>query len=204
MPRTSFFAVILTVALAVPVSAHTTPPPSPTRIRGTVENFADHTLTIKARDGNSMVVTLAPDFTVRAVVAKTLADIKPGDRVGITSVEGPGGVRRAIEIHIFPASLRTVRMGEFPWDRGKGSLMTNAPVAAVTAAPQGRVIKVTVNGKEREIVVPPDTPIITYAPGDAGLLKSGAAVFVTARKQPDGRLTAASVTAEQNGVKPPM
>jgi hypothetical protein len=29
-------------------------------------------------------------------------------------------------------------------------------------------------------------------------------VFVTARKRPDGRLIAASVTAEENGVKPPM
>ena len=36
------------------------------------------------------------------------------------------------------------------------------------------------------------------------LLKPGAAVFMVAQKQPDGKLTAARVTAEKDGVKPPM
>ena len=82
--------------------------------------------------------------------------------------------------------------------------MTNAIVAQVVTAPEGRSIKVTLNGKEREITVPPDTPIVAYAPGDPSLLKPGAVVFVVARKGPDGGLTSASVTAEKDGVKPPM
>jgi hypothetical protein len=178
--------------------------PPPTRIRGTVEKFDDHTLAVKSRDGKSVTITLAPDFTVRAVVSETLDDIKPGEKVGITSVKGPDGTRQAVEIHIFPADLRTVRMGEFPWDLGAGSLMTNAPVAEVSSAPQGRTIKLSLNGKEEVIVVPPGTPIVTYEPGDPALLKPGAAVFVLARKEPNGSLAAASVTAEKNGVKPPM
>jgi hypothetical protein len=36
------------------------------------------------------------------------------------------------------------------------------------------------------------------------LLKPGAAVFIVAPKKPDGSLTAAGVTAEKDGVKPPM
>jgi hypothetical protein len=63
---------------------------------------------------------------------------------------------------------------------------------------------VTLNGKEREITVRPDTPIVAYAAGDPSLLKPDAAVFVTDRKGPDGGLTSASVTAEKDGVKPPM
>jgi hypothetical protein len=35
-------------------------------------------------------------------------------------------------------------------------------------------------------------------------LKPGAAVYVIATKNPDGGLTAARVTAEKDGVKPPM
>ena len=42
------------------------------------------------------------------------------------------------------------------------------------------------------------------APGDHGLLKPGAAIFIVAQKQPDGCLSAARVTAEKDGVKPPM
>ena len=45
---------------------------------------------------------------------------------------------------------------------------------------------------------------VTFQPADASLLKPGAAVFLIAQKQPDGTLTAARVTAEKDGVKPPM
>jgi hypothetical protein len=200
----SFFAFILIAALAAPGFAQAPPSASPTRVRGTVAKFDGHMLTVKSRDGGSVAVTLAPDFTVRAVVAKTIADIKPGDKVGVTSVKGADGTRRALEIHIFPASMTTVRMGEFPWDLGPDSLMTNAPVAQVSAAPQARMIKVTLNGKESEITVPPDTPIVSFAAGDPSLLTPGAAVFLLARKQADGSLAGVGVTVEKNGAKPPM
>jgi hypothetical protein len=36
------------------------------------------------------------------------------------------------------------------------------------------------------------------------LLKKGAAVFIIALKKEDGTLTASGVTAEKDGVKPPM
>jgi hypothetical protein len=204
MRSTPVFAFVLTAALAVPAFAQAPPSAPPTRVRGTIEKFDDHSLTVKSRDGTPVGVTLAPDFTVRAVVAKTLADIKPGDKVGVTSVNGADAIRRAVEIHIFPAGMTNVRLLELPWDLGPGSLMTNATVAKVASAPQGRMIKLSLNGKETQIMVPPGTPIVTYGLGDASLLKPGAAVFVIARKQADGSLTAAGVTAEKNGVKPPM
>jgi hypothetical protein len=203
MRATPVFAFILIAALTTPAVAQAPPSGPPTGIRGTVEKFAGHTLVVKARDGASRTVTLAPQFTVRTVVTKSLADIKPGDKVGIASLKGSDGARQAIEVTIFPASMK-IPVSEFPWDLQPGSLMTNAPVVQVSGAAQGRMIKVALNGKESEIAVPPDTPIVSYAPGDPSLLKPGVAVFVFARKQPDGSLTAAGVTAEKNGVKPPM
>jgi hypothetical protein len=204
MRPTAFAKIVLIGALSVPVFAQAQQAAPPARIRGTVEKLGDHALTVKAQDGKPVTVTLAPDFTVRAVVAETPADIKPGDKIGITSIKGSNGPRQAIEVHIFPADLPNVRMGEFPWDLGSDSLMTNGPVAEVTGAPQDRTVKLSVNGKEREITIPSGTPIVTFAPGSVALLKPGAAVFVIARKGPDGNLTASSVTAEANGVKPPM
>jgi hypothetical protein len=47
-------------------------------------------------------------------------------------------------------------------------------------------------------------PILAYVAGDRSLLKPGAAVFTVAQKKPDGTLTTGRVTAEKNGVKPPM
>lgn len=100
--------------------------------------------------------------------------------------------------------MRGAAEGHGPWDLQPGSLMTNAAVAGVAAAPTGRTLKLAYKGEETEIVVPPETPIVTFQPADASLLKPGAAVFLIARKQPDGTLIAARVTAEKDGVKPPM
>ena len=77
-------------------------------------------------------------------------------------------------------------------------------VSGVTGAPQGQTLKVTYKGGESELVVGPDTPIFGYGSGDTSLLKPGATIFIVAQKQPDGSLTAARVTAEKDGVKPPQ
>ena len=59
-------------------------------------------------------------------------------------------------------------------------------------------------GGESEYTIGPDVPILANAEGDISLLKPGAAVFVIAQKQPDGKLTSARVYAEKDGVKPLM
>ncbi len=83
-------------------------------------------------------------------------------------------------------------------------MMTNATVSGISAAPQGKTLSVTFKGKQSIFVVDPDTVILSYTKGDVSQLKPGAAVFVFARKQPDGKLVSANVTAETNGIKPPM
>lgn len=205
MRSKSFLAVVFTAALALPTAAQNPPEGTPTRIRGTVEKLDGQTLMVKSRDSQSLSIALAPNFTVRGVVAKTVADIKPGDFVASTSVKDPDGKLRAIEVHILPESLRGVaREGQFPWDLVPDSLMTNATAAQITSAPQGQVIKVTYKDGEAEVTIPPGIPIVGYVPGDASLLKPGAAVFIIAQKKSDGSLTASAVTAEKDSVKPPM
>jgi hypothetical protein len=82
--------------------------------------------------------------------------------------------------------------------------MTNATVSGVTGAPQGQTLKVTYKGGESELVVGPDTPIFGYGSGDKSLLKPGAVIFIVALKKDDGTLSAGRVTAEKDGIKPPM
>jgi hypothetical protein len=201
MRSKSFLAAIFIAVLALSAAAQN----PPARVRGTVEKLDGQTLIVKSRDGQSLSIALAPNFTVRAVVAKTVADIKPGDFVASTSVKGPDGKLRAIEVHILPESLRGVaREGQFPWDLVPDSLMTNATAAQITSAPQGQVIKVTYKDGEAEVTIPPGIPIVGYVPGDPSLLKPGATVFIIAQKSADGSLTASGVTAEKDGVKPPM
>jgi len=197
-------SLVLIVLLVAPSLAQTPPTAAPTRVRGTVEKLDGQTLAIKTREGPVTTIALAPNFTVNGVVKKELSDIKEGDYVGVASLKGTDGKLHALEVLIFPEAMRGTGEGHSPWDLQPESLMTNAAVAGVAAAPTGRTLKLAHKGQETEIVVGPDAPIVTFQPADASLLKPGAAVFLTAQKQPDGTLTAARVTAEKDGVKPPM
>jgi hypothetical protein len=197
-------AAALIGLLALPAAAQNAPQGTPTRIRGTVEKLDGQMLTVKSREGPQLTIALAPNFTVSAVVKRNLTDIKAGDFVGAASMKGTDGKLHALEVLIFPEAMRGTGEGERAWDLTPDSLMTNATVSGITAAPQGQTLKVTYKGGESEIVVAPSTPIVTFAPGDASLLKPGAAIITVASKKPDGSLTASRVTAEKDGVKPPM
>jgi hypothetical protein len=204
MRSKSFLATIFVLVLALPAIAQNPPASPPTRIRGTVDKLDGQTLTVKSREGPEVTVILAPNVTVAYLVKKSLGDIKAGDFVATTSTKGTDGKNHSVELRIFPDAMRGLGEGQYAWDLSPGSLMTNATVSGIAGAPQGQTLKVTYKGGESEIVVGPDTPILGYGSGDMSLLKPGAAVFIVAQKQPGGNLTAARVTAEKDGVKPPM
>jgi hypothetical protein len=195
-------ALIALVALSA--TAQNAPEGTPTRIRGTVEKLDGQNLTVKSREGAGLTIALTPNFTVRYLVKKSLADVKSGDFVATTSTKGTDGKNHSVELRIFPEAMRGLGEGQYAWDLTPDSLMTNATVTGIASAPQGQTLKVSYKGSESEIVVGPDTPVFTYASGDASLLKPGAAVFLVALKKPDGTLTAQGVTAEKDGLKPPM
>jgi hypothetical protein len=198
------FAGALIALLTLPAAAQNAPEGTPTRVRGTVEKLDGQTLTVKSRDGQQLAIALAPNVTVAYLVKKSLADIKAGDFVASTSTKGTDGKNHAVELRIFPEAMRGLGEGQYPWDLMPDSLMTNATVSGVTGAPQGQTLKVNYKGNESEIVVGTDTPVFGYGAGDASLLKPGSAIFIVALKKPDGSLSAARVTAEKDGVKPPM
>ena len=194
----------LIALIALPAGAQNTPQGTPTRIRGTVDKLDGQNLTVKSREGSELTIALAPNFTVRYLVKKSLADVKSGDFVATTSMKGTDGKNHSVELRIFPEAMRGLGEGQYAWDLTPDSLMTNATVTGIASAPQGQTLKVSYKGGESEIVVGPDTPVFTYESGDASLLKPGAAVFLVALKKPDGTLTAQGVTAEKDGLKPPM
>jgi len=194
----------LIALIVLPAGAQNAPQGTPTRIRGTVDKLDGQNLTVKSREGSELTIALAPNFTVRYLLKKSLADVKSGDFVATTSMKGTDGKNHSVELRIFPEAMRGLGEGQYAWDLTPDSLMTNATVTGIAGAPQGQTLKVSYKGGESEIVVGPDTPVFTYESGDASLLKHGAAVFLVALKKPDGALTAQGVTAEKDGLKPPM
>ena len=72
--------------------------------------------------------------------------------------------RRALEVHVFPESMRGTGEGYRPFDLQPQSTMTNGTVGALTGT-IGRTLTITYQGGKQTIVVPPDTPVVTYEPG---------------------------------------
>ena len=202
--RLGCLGILILVLAPAFASEPPAPPAPPTRIRGTVEKLDGQMLTVNSRDGRKLTVALAPDLKVAAMVKKNLADIKAGDFVASTSMRGADGMLHAIEVHVFPEEMRGVGEGQYPWDLGTDSLMTNATVTGIASAPKGQKLKVSFKGGESEYIVPLDVPVVGFAPGDMTLLKPGAAVFLFAIKKDDGSLVTNNITAEKDGVKPPM
>jgi hypothetical protein len=190
--------------LAVGPALAQAPAGTPTRIRGTVDKLDGQNLTVKTKDGQVLTIALAANVAVATLVKKSVADIKAGDYVASTGVKGTDGKIHAVEVRIFPEALRGAGEGQYPWDLMPDSVMTNATVSGTAAAPKGQVLTVTYKGTQSDYIVDPECPVFGYAPGDTSLLKPGAAVFIIAQKAPDGTLSAARVTAEKDGIKPPM
>jgi hypothetical protein len=150
---------------------------TPTRIRGTIEKLDGQALTVKSREGQTATIALADNVAVAYLVKKNVGDIKPGDYIASTGIKGTDGKLHAIEVRIFPESLRGAGEGQYPWDLKPDSVMTNATVGTITQAPQGNVIKVSYKGTESEYTVDPTTPIFDaqdpeqHCTGVAGLLR---------------------------------
>jgi len=198
-------AAVLAALFAAPVLAQTPPATTPVRVVGTVDKLDGNKLTVNAKDGAAMTVVLNDNATVFGVEKRTVADVKPGDFLASGGVKGTDGKIHAVEVRIFPESLRGTGEGQRPWDVKPDGVMTNATVAGtVSQSASGGVIHVKFKDGESEYTVGPDVPVVAYVTADRGLLKPGAAVFIVAQKQPDGTLTTGRVTAEKNGVKPPM
>jgi hypothetical protein len=196
MPSLAAFAVVALIATA---SAQT-----PTRVRGTIATVDGPSMTVKSRDGRDLDVRLAENLNVSGVVNAPLSDIKPGTFVGIAALPQTDDTLKAVEVLIFPESARGSGEGHYAWDLMPQSTMTNATVAETVTSVSGPVLTLKYKDGEKKIVVPPNTPIVTFVPGDRSLLKPGTAVFFSATPQPDGKLMAARVLAGKDGVVPPM
>ena len=56
------------------------------------------------------------------------------------SLKGPDGTLNALEVLIVPEAERGSNEGHYPWDLQPESMMTNATVATVAAAPDGQTL----------------------------------------------------------------
>lgn len=186
------------LALA-PVSAPASAQPVATRVRGTIASIDGQSLVVTGRS-SSVPVALAANLVVNAVSEIKLADIKPGSFIGTAAVPEPDGSLRALEVHVFPESMRGTGEGNRPWDFGPQSSMTNGTVGRIEGA-DGRKLTVEYPGGAKTVTVPDDVPVVAYEMASRDLLRPGASVVVIATKAEDGAMHADRVIVATGNAK---
>ncbi len=199
-----FTAMAIAVAVTTLAASSTAQAADGVRVRGTVVSLTGDTLLVKSREGDNVSVTLAPGWKAGGIAQARLADIKPGDFVGIASLPTATGGAGALEVLVFPPAMRGTGEGSYGWDLKPNSSMTNGSVSEAVQSVDGTTVNVVYHGQSKKITIAPGTPIVTFAPATNADVKPGAAVFVPADRAEDGKLSTTRVVVGKNGIVPPM
>jgi hypothetical protein len=202
--RRTWFAAVGAVSLGMTLSgAVLAQTPSSARIRGDVTSVNAHELVVTSRTGEKLTMKLASDARATFITAISIDAIRPGSFIGTAAISQPDGTLKALEVHVFPESMRGTGEGYHPWDTGADSTMTNGTVGDLKVA-NGRYLTVTYKGGEQKVFVPENAPIVTFEPATMADVKTGDHVIVTATHNADETLTATRISVGKNGLIPPM
>ena len=179
-------------------------PPTPSRVRGTIEGVEGDVLEVKSRSGEDYKLHMTGDMRVVGITKISLSDIKVGSFIGATTVPGPDGGNNAIEVHVFPEDMRGTGEGSRPFDLRPNSTMTNATVDQSVVGNDGHTLLIKYKDGEKKILVSPETPVVTYVSADKSDLKAGAKIIAAMKKLPDGSFETNRVSVGRDGLTPPM
>ena len=206
MHRSSYARPLIALAMvaASSVFAIAQKAPVPTRVRGEIQAVDGDTLAVKSRSGEDFKLHMTGDMRVGGISKIALSDVKVGSFIGATTVPGPGGVPTALEVHLFPENMRGTGEGSRPFDLKPNSTMTNATVAESVVSNDGHTLLIKHKDGELKLLVPPDTPVVTYVTASKSDLKAGAKVIAFMKQLPDGSFETNRVNVGLDGLTPPM
>ncbi len=139
-------------ALAQPPSSAPVSTMPNVKIRGAVTGFDNQELQVKSREGKLLKVAVTDNTKINVLVPLKMSDIKQGSFVGVTAILR-GGALQALEVHVFPESMRGTGEGHYDWDLKPGSTMTNANVDAVVKTNNGEKLTLAYKGGSQDPVI---------------------------------------------------
>jgi hypothetical protein len=217
-------AVVSTAALAAP---------SPERVRGTVKAISGDSLTVHTTAGPDVSIALTGGTHYLEVAKSSLAHVDPGSYIG-TATKSIGDKLVALEVVVFPPSLKGTGEGHYAWDQipdttlsgsaTTASTMTNGTVSMAAPAGGDKTVASTMTngtvssagdagGAKQITVTYKGGKQIVLVPPTAPIVtyKPGAKSDVTPGSavfvngvSQDGKLTANAVAVGVDGVTPPM
>ncbi|MCE4225453.1 metal ABC transporter permease [Methylobacterium sp. C25] len=199
------------------------------RVRGTIESADAGSVVVKTADGASETIAIS-GAKFAWVVKSSLDEIKDGVFIG-TATKGDNPPT-ALEVVLFPESMRGTAEGHYPWDeivdttaggtKTKSSMtngtvksssagapkvkssMTNGTVKSSAGESGDKTLTVTYDKDgSKTITVPTKAPIVAFEPADNSILKPGSKIFVVAAKD-GGKLDGKLVGVGKDGLTPPM
>ena len=205
MSPNRIFGLAIAASALVPFAAFAATGTSE-HVRGTIESATANSVTLDTYANKPITIALTGDTKYLKVEKSNLNKVEKGSFIG-TATKDIGGTQVALEVVIFPPSMRGTGEGHYAWDKipdttlsggaQTSSSMTNGNVSAVsTSVPnvnstmtngdvaasrsQGGVthLVVTYKGGQEDVLVPPTAPIVTFLPGTKALLAQGNDVFI--------------------------
>ena len=211
MKKIALVGIVTAMALFGATAFAAEPAPGP--VRGTISAVNGSALKITDTTGKQILLTLSLDAKVNDVLPASLSDVKAGTYIGTAAIQQPNGTFRAIELQVFPESMRGVGLGTRAWNLKPNSTMTNGTIGGLTrtggtvgtvSGSSDLTLKVNDGSGEKTVLIPQGVAVVTYAPGTMAELQPGAHVIFFPMTAADGSLTASQINVGRNGLIPPM
>lgn len=201
MLKRVFGAIVLAAFLgAATASAQTPPPAAPNvNVRGTITGFDGKVLTVRDRDGKNVRVDVPDNVTPAVAKPFTMAEIKPGMMLAVTTVKRADGVNVALDVRPLPA---TANPNSFEYDLRPGSLMNNANLDAMVATANGQELTLNYKTGTIKALITPETSMTQNGTGARDDLKAGETVFAVVRPEGGDKFTLVRIIVSKDGVKP--
>ena len=175
--------LLLAAVLAIPAATLAQAPPPPTGFSGTLISFTDDSVTLKDKDGKTVVVQMTPNWTVSTPRVGDAATIQPGNFVATANAPVDANSGKSTELRVLEPGYRPE---EGTHGMGGANMMTHGTVASASKTSTGVELNVTYPSGSRRIIIPPDVTVTFFDPLDRSTLKPGASVSGVTRKGPDG------------------